>query len=63
MPHNPQNNGTAEKMNRTLLDKMRTMLIDANLPERFWGEALITATYVKNRTPTKLDMTVTPQEK
>jgi transposase InsO family protein len=36
MPDTPQQNGVAERMNRTLLDKVRAMLVDADLPESYW---------------------------
>nr|KYP70934.1 Retrovirus-related Pol polyprotein from transposon TNT 1-94 [Cajanus cajan] len=39
-------------MNRTLLERVRCMLSDANLPKHFWGEALYTALHVINLTPT-----------
>lgn len=45
----PQMNGIAERINRTLLDLVRAMLKNAELPERFWAEAIVTACYIKNR--------------
>lgn len=42
----------AERLNRTLAEKARTMLLAANLPKRFWNEAVVTANYIKNRSPT-----------
>lgn len=45
----PQMNGIAERINRTLLDLVRAMLKNAELPERFWAEAVVTACYIKNR--------------
>lgn len=44
-------NGVAERLNKTLLDKVRTMLHQARLPKKFWGEAISTAAYLRNRTP------------
>ena len=38
-------------MNRTLLNKVRCMLVSAGLSKYFWGEALATATYLVNRSP------------
>lgn len=46
--HSPQQNGVAERTNRTLVEKARTMLLDANLPKQYWAEATLTATYVTN---------------
>ena len=52
-PYSPQQNGVAERLNRTLLDKARAMMRDANLPLRYWGEAMQTANYLRNRSPSK----------
>ncbi|TLX70005.1 DDE-type integrase/transposase/recombinase, partial [Labilibacter sediminis] len=48
-PHTPQQNGVAERRNRTLIEAARTMLCDSNLPVFFWAEAINTACYVQNR--------------
>ncbi|GKG28687.1 retrovirus-related pol polyprotein from transposon TNT 1-94, partial [Tanacetum coccineum] len=45
----PQQNGVAERRNRTLIEAARTMLVDAKLPVTFWAEAVNTACYVQNR--------------
>lgn len=45
----PQMNGIAERTNRTLLDLVRSMLKSAQLPQKFWAEAIATAAYVRNR--------------
>nr|GEX41422.1 hypothetical protein [Tanacetum cinerariifolium] len=45
----PQQNGVAERRNRTLIEAARTMLTDAKLPVTFWVEAVNTACYVQNR--------------
>uniref|UniRef100_A0A2N9FM86 Integrase catalytic domain-containing protein n=1 Tax=Fagus sylvatica TaxID=28930 RepID=A0A2N9FM86_FAGSY len=47
----PQQNGVAERRNRTLLDMVRSMMAQANLPISFWGDALLTAAYILNRVP------------
>ena len=49
-PYSPELNGVSERMNRTLAERTRSMLIEANLPKYLWGEALRTATYLINRT-------------
>ena len=45
----PQQNGIAERMNRTLMDKVRCLLIQSGLPKTFWVEATCTAAYLINR--------------
>ncbi|GJU92218.1 putative ribonuclease H-like domain-containing protein [Tanacetum coccineum] len=45
----PQQNGVAERRNRTLIKAARTMLADSKLPTTFWAEAVSTACYVQNR--------------
>ncbi|GKD28624.1 putative ribonuclease H-like domain-containing protein [Tanacetum coccineum] len=45
----PQQNGVAERKNRTLIEAARTMLADSKLPTTFWAEAVNTACYVQNR--------------
>ncbi|UYV84129.1 hypothetical protein LAZ67_X001289 [Cordylochernes scorpioides] len=47
--YSPQMNGVAERVNRTLLDMARACLHSANLPQRFWAEAVNTAAYIKNK--------------
>ena len=58
----PEQNGTAERMNRTLVEAARSMLSGSHLPPKFWTEALSTAVYVRNRSPTKVLSQMTPQE-
>ncbi|GKC67744.1 putative ribonuclease H-like domain-containing protein [Tanacetum coccineum] len=45
----PQQNGVAERRNRTLIEAARTMLADSKLPTTFWAEVVSTACYVQNR--------------
>lgn len=47
--HTPQQNGVAERMNRTLTEKTRCLLFDANLPKTYWAEAMNMAAYLINR--------------
>ncbi|PKU72844.1 Retrovirus-related Pol polyprotein from transposon TNT 1-94 [Dendrobium catenatum] len=60
--HTPQQNGLAERMNRTLLDRVRCLLFSSGLSKFFWGEALSTACYLVNRTPSSAINFKTPQE-
>ena len=50
-PKTPQLNDLAERMNRTLIERVRCMLSEAKLPKHFWGEALYTAVHVINLSP------------
>ncbi|KXJ79375.1 hypothetical protein RP20_CCG001137 [Aedes albopictus] len=52
-PYTPQQNGVAERMNRTLVEKARCMLNDSKLPKKFWAEAVSTAAYLVNRSPAR----------
>ena len=53
MPGTPQQNGVAERRNRTLIEMVRSMLSNCSLPLSLWIYALRTATYVLNRVPSK----------
>ncbi|GKA70401.1 putative ribonuclease H-like domain-containing protein [Tanacetum coccineum] len=44
-----QQNGVAERRDRTLIEDVRTMLADSKLPTTFWAEVFNTACYVHNR--------------
>ena len=48
-PHSPQQNGVAERKNRTLCEAARSMLNHAGLPTSYWAEAVSTANYCQNR--------------
>ena len=62
IPKTPQQNGVSERMNRTLVETVRSMLHDSGLPHRFWAEALSTAAYLINRSPTTTLHDMTPFE-
>ena len=62
IPKTPEQNGVAEHLNQMLVEAMRSMVIDANLPYKFWAEALSTAVYLKNRNPIKAVKDMTPFE-
>ncbi|GJV58470.1 retrovirus-related pol polyprotein from transposon TNT 1-94 [Tanacetum coccineum] len=47
----PQQNGVAERINRTIMEKVQCMLSHAILDKDFWVEAATTATYLINRSP------------
>nr|GEU69592.1 hypothetical protein [Tanacetum cinerariifolium] len=62
VPRTPQQNGIAERKNRTLIKAARTMLADSLLPIRFWAEAVNTACYVQNRVLVTKPYNKTPYE-
>ena len=62
IPKTPEQNGVAERMNRTLVETVQTMLADSRLLHGFWAEALSTAAYVINRSPMKTLGDKTPFE-
>ncbi|GJX86595.1 ribonuclease H-like domain-containing protein [Tanacetum coccineum] len=57
-----QQNGVAERMNRTLIKAARTMLADSLLPTTFWAEAVSTACYIFNRVRVTKPQNKTPYE-
>ena len=65
-PHCPQQNGVAERSNRSLMDGTRALLLNSNLGSRFWTFALSTKVFTFNRTPQRLkykgDIFVTPYQ-
>ncbi|KAJ3703208.1 hypothetical protein LUZ61_006913 [Rhynchospora tenuis] len=61
-PYSPQQNGVAERKNRTILDMVRSMLKSKNMPKEFWAEAVQCAVYVQNRCPHAKLTKQTPQE-
>src|SRR4051812_17741618 len=61
MPYTPQQNGVAERRNRTLMDMVRCMMAQASLPISFWGDALLTAAYLLNQVPSR-SVELTPYE-
>ncbi|GIL95867.1 hypothetical protein Vretimale_1808 [Volvox reticuliferus] len=59
--YNPEQNGAAERLNRTLLEKARAMLVESKLPKQLWGEAVSTANTLRNVSPVR-GQKVTPCE-
>ena len=52
-PYTPQQNGVAERKNRTLKGMINSMLNSSGLPHNLWGEALLTANFILNIIPCK----------
>ena len=62
-PYSPQQNGVAERKNKTIMSMVGVMLKEKNLPRDLWGEAISTAVYIINRSLTKSVQGQTPHEK
>jgi hypothetical protein len=59
----PQHNGIAESLNRRLLERVRAMLHQAELPKNLWAEAIQFAVWLKNRASTRALGNMTPYER
>ncbi|KAH9763605.1 hypothetical protein KPL70_001228 [Citrus sinensis] len=57
-----QENGLAKRMNRTFIDKTRCLRINSKLPRSFWAEAVSTASYLVNKSPSATIGFKTPEE-
>ncbi|KAL0410883.1 UNVERIFIED_CONTAM: Copia protein [Sesamum latifolium] len=53
-PYSPQQNGLVERRHKQLLETARSLIFQAHLPTKFWGEALLAATHLLNRLPTSI---------
>ncbi|XP_075479000.1 uncharacterized protein LOC142519868 [Primulina tabacum] len=62
VPKTPQQNGIAERKNRTLQEMARVMLSSKNISKRFWAEALNTACHISNRVYLRSGSTMTSYE-
>src|ERR1044072_2337374 len=60
--YTPQQNGVAERKNRTVMNMVRSMLYCKKLPKSFWAEAVACAVYLLNRCPVKSVRGKTPEE-
>ena len=61
MHGSPNKNGVAERTNKTLLDMLRSMLSNSNIPRSLWVESRKTTTYILNHVRTKA-LPMTPFE-
>ena len=52
-PYSPQQNGVVERRNQTIVGMARSLLKAKKIPGEFWGEAVSTAVFILNRSPTK----------
>ena len=62
MRFTPLQNGLADRINRTLVDKTRCLLINSKLPRSFWAEAVSTVSYLVNKSPSTIISFKTPEE-
>ena len=62
MTYTPQQNGIAERFNRTVLDLVRSQIQESNFPKKSWAELIFTATYIRNRVTNTHDNQKTPYE-
>lgn len=62
VPYTPQQNGIAERANRTLVEMARSMMVHSGVQQNLWAEAINTAAYLRNRCPTKILNDRTPYE-
>ncbi|KAM2288348.1 hypothetical protein ACFXTI_029233 [Malus domestica] len=60
--YTPQQNGVAERKNRTIVEMAKAMLHDKGIPQYLWGEAVNTAVYLMNKHPTMAVEDKTPFE-
>jgi hypothetical protein len=61
-PYSPQQNSVVERRNQTVVEMARCLLKSMHVPSRFWSEAVRTAVYILNRSPTRALDGVTPYE-
>ena len=57
-----QQNGITERKNRALLEKARALMLQMNVPKRFWSQGVLAATYLINRLPSRVLDTKSPYE-
>jgi transposase InsO family protein len=62
VPYNPEQNGVAERKNRSIIGVSRSMIHDQGLPLLLWVEACNTAVYLQNRSPHGAVGDMTPEE-
>ncbi|KAE9023991.1 hypothetical protein PR003_g14064 [Phytophthora rubi] len=62
VPYSPQQNDVAERMNRTTMEKARSMLYYKGISTTWWAEAVSTSVYLINRSTTSTHSSMTPYE-
>jgi len=62
VPYNPQQNGVAERKNKTICEAAKAMMFDQDLPNSLWAEATSTVVYIQNRCPHDVLKEKAPEE-
>ena len=62
MPYSPQQDGVVERHNQTVVAAARALLKQRGMPAVYWGEAVMTAVHLLNRSPTSALDGKTPYE-
>jgi transposase InsO family protein len=62
VPYTPQQNGVAERKNRTLKEMANCMIQSKGLSLKYWAKAINCANYIINHSPTKVLKNITPEE-
>jgi transposase InsO family protein len=62
VPYNPQQNGVAERKNKTIIEATKAMIHDQSLPMTLWAEACMTTVYVQNKSPHQILKNITLEE-
>jgi hypothetical protein len=62
VPYKPQQNGVAERKNKTIIEETKAMIHDQSLPMNLWVEACMTTIYVKNTSPHQILNNITLDE-
>lgn len=61
--YTPQQNRIAERLNRTIMNKVRSILSESGLSKMFWAEAAATSVFIINRTPSSAIEFNIPEER
>lgn len=61
--YTPQQNGIAERKHRHILSVARSLMFSMDVPKYLWGEAVLTATYLINRMPSRVLGFTSPRQK
>jgi transposase InsO family protein len=62
VPYNPQQNGVAERKNRSVEETVKALMNDQGLSMYLWGEVAMTTIYVQNISPHRILKDMTPEE-